>query len=202
MAEPTSALLRGVAPAFGSPPQGGRRACNRRRLAASLSFDQPKSQRTRFSMSRIAELGFAMAVAAVLSLDATAAAQAALSQEEAAPIAAEARPMVLAQAPGAQAPNVEANVAELRQRLQITPAQEPQFNALANIMRENARTMPAAPPPQNVSAVEGLRLAIRYAQQDLDGMKRLLPAMQSLYAVLTPAQRQAADQVFRQGPGE
>ncbi len=153
-------------------------------------------------MSRIAGLGFAAAIAAVLLLDAAAAAQAALSRDELAPAAVGARPMMLAQAPGAPAPSVEANIAELRQRLQITPAQESQFNALANIMRENARTMPAAPPPQNVSAIEGLRLAIRYAQQDLEGMKRLLPAMQSLYAVLTPAQRQAADQVFRQGPGE
>ncbi len=33
-------------------------------------------------------------------------------------------------------------------------------------------------------------------------MKRMLPALQALYATLSPAQRQAADAVFRQGPGE
>jgi hypothetical protein len=111
------------------------------------------------------------------------------------------RPLVLAQAPTTPAPNVEANIAQLHQRLQITPAQEPQFNALANIMRQNARITPAAP-PANPSAVEGLRLAIQYGEQELSGLRRLLPALQALYASLSPAQRQAADQVFRQGPGE
>jgi len=62
--------------------------------------------------------------------------------------------------------------------------------------------MPAGPPPGNPNAVEALRLAIQYGQQDLDGMRRLLPALQALYASLSPAQRRTADQVFRQGPGE
>src|SRR5579871_6281376 len=84
----------------------------------------------------------------------------------------------------------------------MTPAQEPQFSALANIMRQNARMMPAGPPPANLNAVDGLRLAIQYGQQEIDGMRRMLPALQALYAVLTPAQRQAADQAFRQGPGQ
>ena len=115
----------------------------------------------------------------------------------------QARLLTLAQAraPG-PAPNVEADIAQLHQRLQITPAQEPQFAAFANVMRENARAMPAGPPAGNPNAVEALRLAIQYGQQDLDGMRRLLPALQALYASLSPAQRRTADQVFRQGPGE
>ena len=111
-------------------------------------------------------------------------------------------PLVTAQAQLPPAPNVEANVAQLHQRLAITPAQEPQFAAFANVMRENARATPSGPPPGNPNAVEALRLAIQYGQQDLDGMRRLLPALQALYAVLSPAQRRTADQVFRQGPGE
>jgi hypothetical protein len=111
-------------------------------------------------------------------------------------------PVMLAQAPAPPAPNVEANIAEFRQRLAITPAQEPQFNALANVMRENARMMPAAPPPTTLSAVEGLRLAIQYGQQEINSMRRMLPALQALYATLSPAQRQAADQMFRQGPSQ
>jgi hypothetical protein len=55
------------------------------------------------------------------------------------------------QAP-APAPNVEANIAQLHQRLQITPAQEPRFAALANIMRANARMAPASAPPANPNA--------------------------------------------------
>jgi periplasmic protein CpxP/Spy len=112
------------------------------------------------------------------------------------------RSLVLAQAPASPASNVETNIARLRQSLQITPAQEPQFNALADVMRQNARMMPSTPPPANPNAVDALRFAIQYGEQDLDGMKRLLPALQALYAHLSPAQQRTADQVFRQGPGE
>jgi len=109
---------------------------------------------------------------------------------------------MLAQAmPAPQPPNVEANIAQLHQRLQITPAQESQFAAVANIMRQNAQTMSSAP-PANANAVEALRLAIQYGQQEINGMKRLLPALQALYASLSPVQQQTADMVFRQGPGE
>ena len=152
-------------------------------------------------MSRILGLSAAAALAAVLLLNAARPSQAALTAGGITPMAGE-YPLVLAQAPAAPAPNVDANIVELRQRLEITPAQEPQFNALANIMRQNAQSMPSPPPPTNLSAVEGLRIAIQYGQREIDGMRRMLPALQALYAVLTPTQRQAADQVFRQGPGE
>jgi hypothetical protein len=110
-------------------------------------------------------------------------------------------PLLPAQAP-APAPNIEANIAQLHQRLQITPAQEPRFEALANVMRQNARMMPNAPPPTNLDPIQGLRFAIQTGEQELVGLKRMLPPLQALYASLSPAQRQIADQVFRQGPGE
>ena len=105
--------------------------------------------------------------------------------------------------PLAQPQNVEANIASLHQRLQITPAQEAQFNAVANVMRQNARAEASAPqaPPANASAVDQLRAEIQYDEVELTGMKRLLPALEALYATLSPAQRQTADAVFRQGPG-
>lgn len=102
----------------------------------------------------------------------------------------------------AQPPNAEADIAQLHQRLAITPAQEPRFAAVADIMRQNARAAAQLPAPANANAVEALRMAIRYGQQDLDGMRRLLPALEALYATLSPAQQRAADMVFRQGPGE
>ena len=105
--------------------------------------------------------------------------------------------------PPAQPQNVEANIATLHQRLQITPAQETQFNAVANVMRQNARAEATAPqsPPANASAVDHLRAEIQYDEVELAGMKRLLPALEALYATLSPAQRQTGDVVFRQGPG-
>ncbi len=114
------------------------------------------------------------------------------------------RAVLPVQAPSAAAPaqNVEANIAQLHQRLQITPAQEPRFAALANVMRANARMTPASPPAANPSAVDDLQVAIQVGAQELDGLKRLLPPLEALYASLTPAQQKTADQVFRQGPGE
>jgi periplasmic protein CpxP/Spy len=112
----------------------------------------------------------------------------------------------LAQAqPGGPPPpqNVEANIASLHQRLGITPAQEPQFSALANVMRQNARAEESAPhpPAATASAVDYLRAEIQYDEIELAGEKRFLPALEALYATLSPAQRQAANAIFRQGPG-
>lgn len=111
-------------------------------------------------------------------------------------------PSVLPVQAPAPAPNIEASIAQLHQRLQITPAQEPRFEALANVMRANARMMPNAPPPANPNPVEGLQFAIRAGEQELLGLKRLLPPLEALYASLSPTQQRTADQVFRQGPGE
>jgi hypothetical protein len=101
------------------------------------------------------------------------------------------------------APTVEANIASLRQKLQITPAQEAQFSAVANVMRENARAGASAPqqPPANATAVDDLRLEIQYDEVELAGLKRLLPALEALYSMLSPIQKKTADAVFRQGPG-
>jgi hypothetical protein len=105
--------------------------------------------------------------------------------------------------PPAQPPNVETNIASLHQRLQITPAQEAQFNAVANAMRQNARAEASTPqpPPANASAVESLRAEIQYDEMELAAMKRFLPALEALYATLSLAQRQTADAILRQGPG-
>ena len=113
--------------------------------------------------------------------------------------------VILAQAkPNPQpAPNAEANIANLHQKLQITPAQEAQFTVVVNVMRENARAAAGAPqpPPANAPAVDDLRAYIQYTEIELAGLKRLLPALEALYSTLSPAQKKTADAVFRQGPG-
>jgi hypothetical protein len=111
---------------------------------------------------------------------------------------------MLAQArPNPPAPDIEANIASLHQRLQITPAQEASFNVVANVLRANARAEASAPhqPPTNASAVDELRTEIQYDEIELAGLRKLLPALEALYASLSPQQRQAADMAFRQGPG-
>ena len=112
-------------------------------------------------------------------------------------------PMLLAQAQPAQPrQNVEANISELHQKLQITPAQEPQFGAVANVMRDNARLEASVPQPTaNATALDDLRVYIKYSELELAGLKKMLPSLEALYATLSPAQRKAADAIFRQGPG-
>jgi protein CpxP len=111
--------------------------------------------------------------------------------------------VLLAQAQPAPPQNIEANIASLHQRLQITPTQEPQFNAVANVMRENARAEASAParPAANATAVDDLRAFIRYSEMELAGYRKLLPVLEALYATLSPAQKRTADAVFREGPG-
>ena len=113
--------------------------------------------------------------------------------------------VILAQAkPNPQpVPNAEANISTLHQKLQITPAQEAQFTAVVNVMRENARAAASAPqrPPANAPAVDDLRAYIQYSELELAGLKRLLPALEALYSTLSPTQKKTADAVFRQGPG-
>lgn len=112
--------------------------------------------------------------------------------------------VLLAQGQSAAQPqNVEASISALHQRLQITPAQEPPFNAVANAMRENARAEASAPqqPAPGASAVDDLRAYIRYSEMELAGLKKMLPALEALYATLSPTQKRAADAAFRQGPG-
>ena len=102
-----------------------------------------------------------------------------------------------------QPQNIEASISSLHQQLQITPAQEAQFGAVANVMRENARAETTVPqqPPANGTAVDDLRAYLRYSEVELVGLKKMLPALEALYATLSPAQKQAADAAFRQGPG-
>jgi protein CpxP len=110
--------------------------------------------------------------------------------------------MVQAQPGGPPPQNIETNIASLHQRLQITPGQEAQFNAVANVMRENARAEASAPTqPPNVTAVDDLRAFIMYSEVELAGYKRLLPALEALYATMSPTQKRTADAIFRQGPG-
>jgi periplasmic protein CpxP/Spy len=108
-------------------------------------------------------------------------------------------------APGAPVqppPSIATSIARLHRELHIAPPQEAAFNGFANAMRENARAAERLPPPnRQVTAVEGLRLSIRAMQQELAGLRRLLPALETLYRSLSPQQRRTADEIFSRPPG-
>src|SRR5271165_5302127 len=116
-------------------------------LSRCIPLPGANVKRTRkrlLSMSRIPGLAAGAGLAAALLLSAVGLPQAALTEGRAAP-ASGGRPLLLAQAPAAPAPNVEAFIADMHQRLAITPAQEPQFDAFANVLRQNAQIRPSPP---------------------------------------------------------
>jgi LTXXQ motif family protein len=100
-------------------------------------------------------------------------------------------------------PSVEQMIASLRQRLRLSAGQRPAFNAFAAVIRENARAAQSlAPPSRNADAVQALRAELRFTEAEARGLRRLLPALEGLYARLGPAQRRTANAFFREGPGQ
>jgi hypothetical protein len=103
---------------------------------------------------------------------------------------------------GREAEASEARIAELRKRLEITPAEETLWNTVAKIMRDNAATFRANVPdrskvPDTSTAVEDLKAFQIIADEHANGLRQLIPAFEALYASMPPAQQKRADQVFR-----
>jgi len=97
---------------------------------------------------------------------------------------------------------VEQRITNLHAALQITPAEETQWNGVAQAMRENAAAMDKlvasdrTTPPQNMSAVDDLKNYQQFAQAHVDGLKNLTSAFSTLYNAMPDAQKKVADQVF------
>ena len=85
------------------------------------------------------------AVVALLALSAAALAQPAQSPAPTAPPAAASSPMTSQPVPGKNMEErVENHIKQLHAQLQITPAEQPQWDQFAQVMRENARDMDQA----------------------------------------------------------
>ncbi len=94
-------------------------------------------------------------------------------------------------------------IADLRSRLNITPAQEPKFNRFAAVMRANARELDAAYRRRgetvgSLNALQSMESYARMEQTRVNAVQRLVPAFRALYASLTPQQKQTADELFRE----
>jgi protein CpxP len=100
--------------------------------------------------------------------------------------------------------SVDAKLAEVKKQLAITPAQQPHFDRFADIVKQNAQAIEAlvqtAQQTAQRDAVEGLRTAANFAQTEADNLKRLVPALESLYASLTDQQKRTADRIFNTPP--
>lgn len=96
---------------------------------------------------------------------------------------------------------VEQRIASLRRRLHITSSQETAWNAVAQAMRDNAKTLNTlirerAAKSGTMNAVQDLQSYQQIAQAHVDGLKMLVPAFDTLYQQLSPAQQKTADTLF------
>ena len=106
------------------------------------------------------------------------------------------------------ADHVEGRIAFLKAELKITEAQMPQWNAFADVLRENARRMSGI--RTTMSGIFGQDSASVSAPDQLDRMEQMISimleavkgtkaALVPLYAVFTEEQKKLADQLIR-GP--
>jgi hypothetical protein len=100
---------------------------------------------------------------------------------------------------------VEARVKSLHDSLHITAAQEPQWQPVADVMRENAATIGALiqereAKTKTMTAVDDLRAYGAIADAHAAGVKKLAGAFEPLYASLSDAQKKTADALFRRRP--
>jgi protein CpxP len=128
--------------------------------------------------------------------------QAAPAQEQAAPQATPA-PTPTKRPPTRRAATdrVEHWIASLHDELHITPAQTPQWDAVAQVMRENAQSVHRLIQERSShqgtpDAIADLRSYEQIADAHADGIKRLLPPFQTLYADMSDQQKKNADMVF------
>ena len=148
-----------------------------------------------------------LAVVALLSVPAAALAQpqqtTAVQGATPSPPATAASPMAGHPVPGKNAEErVERHIKELHSQLKITPAEEPQWNEFAEVMRANARDMDQAFMQRAqqyaaMNAVQNMQSYEQLAQEHAQHVQKLLPAFQKLYDAMPDQQKRLADQVFR-----
>ena len=97
---------------------------------------------------------------------------------------------------------VERRIAKLHDQLQITPAEEQLWSNVANVMRENARTMGQSYDQRHANldsldAVKNLRSYASAAELHARNMQRFATTFAKLYEAMPAAQKGIADQAIR-----
>jgi len=93
-------------------------------------------------------------------------------------------------------------IADLHAQLNITAKQEASWNKFARVMRANARELDQAYEQRaqqfdSMNAVDNMKSYAKIEKMRARDVQKLVPAFDSLYASLTPAQKQQADTLFR-----
>ncbi len=96
---------------------------------------------------------------------------------------------------------VEKHIKDLHVRLKITPAEESQWNAVAETMRENAKELDRAIDKRDATvasatAIDNLNSYADIAQAHANGVRKLASAFSGLYSTMSDDQKKEADEVF------
>jgi LTXXQ motif family protein len=109
-------------------------------------------------------------------------------------------------APGMIQAFAEGKLAFLKSLLGITDAQSAPWNAFADVVRAQAKSMAESqqkrmPPPggPELTLPQWIDLHLQRMEEHLTAMKKIKPTLDALYQALTPEQRQKADQLIRMG---
>jgi hypothetical protein len=128
-------------------------------------------------------------------------AQAASSEATPAP-APEESASTAAKANAAVDAHVEARIKAMRKKLHITSAQETQWNAVAQVMRDNAHAIAdlrqqGADKTKSMTAIDHLNSYAAITDAQAAGIHKFIPAFQALYDTMSDAQKKSADTLFR-----
>jgi Spy/CpxP family protein refolding chaperone len=122
----------------------------------------------------------------------------------AAPAASNAEDTPVTKAMPAHSP-IETHIKSLHSALRITAAQEQQWQAVADAMRDSAKNVGAlirdrAANLKTMTAIDDLHSYEAIADAHAAGVKALIPSFEVLYATMSDAQKKNADAVFRHRP--
>jgi hypothetical protein len=101
-----------------------------------------------------------------------------------------------------QAETLDQRIDTLHAALKITPAEEPDWSKVADVMRRNDSDMQKmvadrqARVPHELSAVDDLKTYQGFTQAHVDGLKDLVASFGTLYAEMPADQKMIADHVF------
>lgn len=97
---------------------------------------------------------------------------------------------------------VEARIKAMHRRLHITSAQDTQWNAVAEVMRDNAQTLgdlreEGAEQSKSMTAIDQLKSYEAITDAQAAGIHKFIPAFQALYDTMSDTQKKTTDTVFR-----
>ncbi len=114
-------------------------------------------------------------------------------------------PVIAAKTTAAKASSevrVEARIKDMHAKLKITPAQEDQWAKVAQVMRDNEKTIEPLIKVREANAktrtaVDDLKSYGEITDAHADGIKKFTPVFATLYDSMSDAQKKEADALFR-----